>query len=33
LNAIAFVADVKLDKEVKEIYPDLDKPMPALLMD
>ena len=25
LNAIAYVADVKLDKEVKEIYPDLDK--------
>ena len=25
MNNIAFTADVKLDKEVKEIYPDLDK--------
>lgn len=25
LNYIAYTADVKLDKEVKEIYPDLDK--------
>ncbi|MES2655231.1 MAG: S9 family peptidase [Bacteroidota bacterium] len=25
MNNIAFTADVKLDKEVKEVYPDLDK--------